>query len=352
MPDRATIAAEASAWIAQMDGIEPSPEDLAALREWMNRSAQHRAEIERLSALWNDLNVLTLLAVPLPGRSEKLFRRRVGHPAAVAAAACIVVLGIAAGVWQWRLGGVVQLVTGSGSDGIAPHTIAYSTVIGQQRTIDLADGSLLTLNTDSHVTIDFDGDKRKVRLLRGEALFEVAQEPGRPFLVYAGRGLVRAVGTAFSVYLKGENSVSVTVAEGKVELSAVPGLDPQSSAAEFESRPPAPLVKIEAGQSATFGQRVESVQSLARVELERQLAWREGMLRFHGEALSHAIGEVGRYTTQKIVILDPALRDLRIGGHFKVGETEAMFEALETSFGVHVERISEDLIYLSSAHRE
>jgi transmembrane sensor len=338
MPDRATIAAEASAWIAQMDGTEPSPEDLAALREWMNRSAQHRAEIERLSALWDDLNVLTLLAVPPPGRREKLFRRRFGHPAAVAATACIVVLGIAAGVWQWRLGGVAQLATGSGSDGIAPHTIAYSTIIGQQRTIDLADGSLVTLNTDSHVAIDFDADKRKVRLLRGEALFEVAREPARPFLVYAGRGLVRAVGTAFSVYLKGENSVSVTVAEGKVELSA----------AEFESLPPAPLVKIEAGQSATFGQRVESVQSLARVELERQLAWREGMLRFHGEPLSHAIGEVSRYTTQKIVILDPALRDLRIGGHFKVGETEAMFEALETSFGVDVERINENLIYLSS----
>jgi transmembrane sensor len=189
---------------------------------------------------------------------------------------------------------------------------------------------------------------RDIRLVKGEALFEVARDPDRPFRVYAGNGLVRAIGTTFTVYLKDSDNVSVTVAEGEVELATVSVPDVKQRAGDTADVPAAPLAKIKAGQIATFSLDIESIQTLEHAELSRRLSWRDGMLRFDGEPLSEAVQEVSRYTTQKIVILDPALRDLRIGGYFRVGETEAMFEALESSFGVRVERINESLVHLSA----
>ena len=358
MPNPRTIEAEAAAWIAQLDGASPSQQDLAALREWMSRSPQHRAAMERLTTLWDDLNILTQLAVPLPGRhGEKRpgfsfdFLRGLYSPITVAIVSSAVVAAVVVGIWQWRgsIDAPAVAVRAAPASNPGPHGRSYTTAVGMQRTIELADGSRVLLNTDSNVSIDLGATTREIRLLRGEALFEVARDPDRPFLVYAGKGLVRAVGTAFSVYLRNENSVSVTVTEGVVELATVPEPETAGPAGDAGPAPPAQPIKIKAGQSATFGQRVESIQYLALGEIERQLSWRDGMLRFDGEPLSHVVQEVSRYTTQKIVILDPSLADLRIGGYFKLGETEAMFEALESSFGVHAERINENLIHLSAA---
>lgn len=358
MTDRKTIEAEAAAWIVQLDGARPSQEDLAALREWMGRSAQHRAAMERLAATWDDLNVLTQLAVPLPGRvaadepaRSGRYRAHVLHPVTALVAGAALVAAVFIGGSPWRSAPEVADVAGNVAATVASVSqgTSYTTAVGMQRTIELADGSRVLLNTDSEVEIELGIATREIRLLKGEALFEVAKDPGRPFLVYAGNGLVRAVGTAFSVYLRNENSVSVTVTEGEVELAAMPELAPSDLARDTGPEVPAPLATLKAGQVATFGHKVESIQFLALNEIERQLSWRDGMLRFDGEPLSHVVEEVSRYTTQKIVILDPGLADLRIGGYFKVGETEAMFEALETSFGVHAERIGGNLVHLSAA---
>jgi transmembrane sensor len=146
----------------------------------------------------------------------------------------------------------------------------------------------------------------------------------------------------------GPDNVSVTVEKGEVELATVSARDLAQRDNETNVARVAPLVKLKAGQIATFGRDIKSIQSVERAEIVRQLSWRNGMLRFDGEPLSEVVLEVDRYTTQKIVILDPALRDLRIGGYFKVGETDAMFEALEASFGIHVERINESLVHLST----
>lgn len=357
LPDRRTIEAEACAWIAQLDGTEPSQEDLAALREWMNRSPAHRQAIEHLSALWDDLNIFTELAVPRSGqvraRSNSFFSGlflRMTSPIPATVTACVLLLAIGVVTWQWLGTGTAPPTVADGT-AITPGAVTsgtFTTAIGQQQSVDLADGSRVTLNTDSEVEIALNVRERNIRLLKGEALFEVAHDPGRPFQVYAGNGIVRAVGTAFTVYLKDPDNVSVTVAEGEVELAAVSVPVGERRAGNAADRSAAPLAKIKAGQIATFGLDIESIQTMGQAEVSRQLSWRNGMLRFDGEPLSEAVHEISRYTTQEIVILDPALRDLRIGGYFKVGETEAMFEALESSFGVRVERINESLVHLSA----
>jgi transmembrane sensor len=83
-------------------------------------------------------------------------------------------------------------------------------------------------------------------------------------------------------------------------------------------------------------------------EVDRKLSWREGVLSFSGEPLEHVVEEVSRYTSITIVNSDPAIRDISIGGYFKAGETDAMFEALETSFGVRVNRVNDRLVYLAA----
>lgn len=348
-PSRKTIEAEACAWIAQLDGSEPSQQDLAALREWMDRSPAHRDAIRRLSLLWDDLNVLTELAVPRPVSERRRARlpgrrlRRASAPLAAAAALLLVMIAMLfSGHWREP---ATPPVAAAGL-----QSASYHTAIGQQRTIDMADGSRLTLNTNSRVVVDLTEQSRDIRLLKGEALFEVASDPQRAFRVYAGAGLVRAVGTAFTVRLKSADDVAVTVTEGVVELATLPPSGGDLKGDEPADRSGTLLAKVSAGQIATFGRDLESIRTVGRTEISRRLAWREGMLRFDGEPLSEVVNEVSRYTTQEIRIVDPALRDLRIGGYFKTGETDAMLEALAAGFGVRVERTDDGTVHLHARH--
>jgi len=224
--------------------------------------------------------------------------------------------------------------------------VLYSTDVGEQKPITLADGSRVLLNTDSRIQVNYSAQQREVFLLRGEAYFEVAHNAERPFLVYAGANMVRAVGTAFTVYLK-KQDIEVVVTEGIVELSAMANGSGGRTAKNL-IKPAIKLADIKAGQSADFNQEVESIQPVMPLEIKRKLSWREGILAFSGEPLEQVVAEISRYTPVTIVISDPAIRNVRIGGYFKVGATDALLEALETSFGVRVNRVNDKLVYLAA----
>lgn len=333
-PNARQIEAEACAWIAQLDGGEPSKEDLDAFREWIQRSPHHQEEIKRLSALWSDLNVLTELAVPL-----KTARRSPGSffNLRVAAVAATVLVAVTMSTYElWPRGRTTA----------GPEWPLYATAIGERKPVALSDGSKVLLNTDSRIQVEYTSQERVVRLLQGEAYFEVAHNRERPFLVYAGANVVRAVGTAFSVHVQ-KRDVAVVVTEGTVELSSVPNA---IDAARHGAPEPQTikLVAITAGQGATVDQQVEAIETIKPTEVTRKLSWREGTLSFSGEPLEQVVEEVSRYTPVRIVISDPMIRDVAVGGYFKAGETEAMFEALETSFGVRVTRVNDRLVYLAA----
>lgn len=336
------INREACAWIARLHDGEPSPERLAELREWMRQSPAHKAELRRMAERWDELNVLTELAVPVAasglrkvGKASSLndrFSRKWVVSALTAAAVLAVVV-------FWPPGLIDKNPSASQ---------AYVTAIGEQQRVTLPDNSTVLLNTNSRLRVDYSSEFRNAYLIQGEAHFEVTPNPNRPFRVFAGNGMVRALGTAFSVHLKAD-LVEVTVTEGSVEInpvqdaagSSVPPIDTGES-----------LAVVRAGQSAVFDQVVESVQSIETIgdaELSRKLSWQQGLLRFSGDPLAHVVQEVSRYTSLSIVITDPELRDLRIGGFFEVGETAKMFEALERGFGVHVEYVDDNLVHLSRA---
>jgi transmembrane sensor len=247
----------------------------------------------------------------------------------------------------------------------------YATAVGQQRSMTLADGSVVLLNTNSQIKVAYNDEYRTIRLLQGEAHFTVEKNAEHPFRVYAGNGRVQAVGTAFSVYLK-DNTVDVTVTEGTVELAFV---DRVSTSRSLQQETPAgnnqssgsnamvdgglveTLGTIKAGESATIRSALDAVtvstiaafETVEVQEMAKRLSWREGILTFTGDPLGVVVDEISRYTTISIEITDPAVRATRIGGRFPIGETDAMFDALEANFGLRVTRLGHDRVLVSAA---
>ena len=367
-PDRKAIEEEAGAWLIKLDGDSaPSAEELASLREWLERSPVHREQLGSLADFWGKMNVLTELAVPLghpEGVANRSFVESLRHAilqsgrAGFVTAVIVIGIGVASTLWLRP-------------DPFLSSNGLYATAIGQQQSTTLADGSVVLLNTNSQIKVDYNNEFRNIRLLQGEAHFTVAKSAERPFRVYAGNGRVQAVGTAFSVYLK-DNTIDVTVTEGKVVLAFVnrpstsrlwhqgpaPGIDQSSgSNAMVDGGFVETLGTIKAGESATLQSfldadtvsTINAIESVEAREMAKRLSWREGILTFAGDPLEVVVDEISRYTTISIEITDPVVRATRIGGRFPIGETDAMFDALEANFGLRVTRLSHDRVLVSVA---
>ncbi len=338
--EQGSIDDQAARWVARLDVDEPAVATLAEFKRWINQSPEHRQAYEEYIELWDSMNVAADLVPPSrQRRTESGFTPMARPWLAVASVMLVALLS-----FQW--------LSSSGEE-------VYVTAIGEQRSFTLADGSTALLNTNTQVAVRYSGERRLIQLIKGEAHFAVQHDGERPFEVYAGQGLVRAVGTAFSVYLRPDD-VEVVVTEGVVEIDAVPAQsasgeiagEPKSGASSSPSAnsgqieaPPQPRVR--AGAFATYDRHTAKHVLLAEMEkLEQKTAWQQGLLMFENEPLENVVAEVGRYTTTKILIPEERVRQLKVDGHFKVSDTEAMFEALKISFGIETEEVSDGLIYL------
>jgi len=330
-----SIEAEALAWIAQLDGDDVSEKDLAAFREWVNRSPAHAQEIRELNSLWAELNVLTDMVEPIAQldavsrqlrRSEqfRIWRRRWIFPAGIVASLSI--LALTGFIYMTpSQPAIVQTAE-------VELPKIYQTKIGEHQSYTLADGTEITLNTESRLEVDYRDDQRRVRLLEGEVLFDVAHDVSRPFLVFAGDGIVRAVGTAFVVHLQG-HEFDVIVSEGAVELSSVL----PSHVTEVNDPKPNKLASlgiIKAGHKAQYENATASIETLSEVEMSAKMSWQNGVITFTGETLEEVIQEVSRYTEIDIEISNPELKSLQVGGVFKAGDTESVFQNLKANFGI------------------
>ena len=379
------INQEACEWVAKMHDADLSVEQAEQLRQWMAQSQAHKQELKRMAQRWDELNVLTELAVPLVPEAITADKKQRSPNAA---------LGFFNGLLANATGGLsrASLLTSAAvvlvlvglvftlPNNSMEGSQTYITAIGEQRRITLADNSIVQLNTNSAVVVSYTDSERGIQLQKGEAHFTVSHNPHRPFLVRAGNGIVRAVGTAFSVRLY-ERSVDVIVTEGRVALnkadalpvstqrslqqpaqhslqqSAQHSLQQSTQSAISEPSTNIKLAQntaepayLDAGQAAIFDtttHSIELVQGLDRDELERKLLWRNGLIRFAGAPLEEVVAEISRYTALNIVIREPELKALRIGGLFKVGETQKMLDVLESGFGVYAHPVDGNTIYLS-----
>ena len=299
------IDQEAAHWAVRLAVRTLTPGERSELDRWVEADPRHRGALLRARATWTDLDRLAAL-------SGSGTERRTEPPAAAATvrdrrwflAAGISGLALtgAAGWWAWRLRGEV-----------------YVSGVGEVRRVTLPDGSSMLLNTASRAAVHFSERAREVTLLEGEGLFEVTKDPARAFIVRAAAVSVRAVGTAFAVRALNER-VDVTVAEGVVEVADSSVLSqPQT---------------VSANEAASIsGSEGVKVVRITHAQVERHLAWRDGMLSFDGERLSEAVEEINRHNHLKILIDDPALAARPVVGIFRSSDTEGFAQTVAAALG-------------------
>ena len=380
-PDHDIIEDEALEWLVRLDADHPlNKSEERMLDEWLARSPVHRDALKSLNTFWSSANVLSSLAEPssviglLQKRCLAYFQPLINRRRSATFATLLVL-----GLMIFGLDGF-NLKNNADTNGL------YVTAVGQQKTVTLADDSVIQLNTNSQVQVDYSQGFRNIRLLQGEAHFDVAKDKSKPFRVYAGSGRVQAVGTAFNVYLRGSD-VDVFVTEGRVAVASILNIDNQLPLDADASNSHAStavaddtdayiatrvngLGEISAGQGALLkvAEAVgvnDDTQGVQRFELElvpdltssashlkknHPLAWRKGLIIFSGESLEQVIAEISRYTPVQIEIVNPELRHLEIGGQVEVGDTDSMFKALEVNFGLTIKRISYNHVQVIAAN--
>ena len=339
LPPQRYSTDEASAWLAKLDrGLSTAEEQ--QLKAWLDEHPENRRALLRLASLWDRMDCLSRLTGLFPA-ADKRQRRTLIYPAIAASFALLAVIG-------WVIVQRSPPLLTPPAPTIATIASSYETAIGERSTVRLADQSLLTLNTNSLVKLDYDATRRVLVLERGEMNIEVAHDPRRPLTVIAGRKVVRAVGTAFNVQIIDEGQVELIVTEGTVMV--LDTVEPP------DSKVPVDPVRIggDTPRTVTKGERVllgtdrETISKVSDSALSAELSWRQGNLIFRGETLAVAIAEVSRYTPVKFEIADERLNDLRIGGLFKAGDVDGLLATLKENFNIDSERLDAERVLLKA----
>jgi transmembrane sensor len=386
------IEQQAAEWVTRID-LRGTPEEWAALDAWLAASPRHRAAFLRLSVAWRRADELKKLA-PLDGAVDEdlLEPSRWNHPSDEDAMAARVVSlkdhlpqsqakaneqRVAASAkasgsddsgWSdarsyrardeaepsahaslfrslatSRLAAAAAVVTVALVAGGAWYafernkTDIYSTQIGEFHRVTLGDGSTVALNTSSEVRVRYTASGRHIELTRGEALFEVTHDTQRPFDVKASDTTVRAVGTAFSVRLHEEgrqDRVDVVVSEGRVAIN------------------PPWKQTYPAGSVAVVRNGRVRLATVSLEDITGKHMWTTGRLVFQGEKLSDVVAEINRYNQRKLLVTDPDIAGLRIGGTFQATDPDGFARALDRTFGIKsrvvTRSFSNDVIRLDS----
>jgi len=195
---------------------------------------------------------------------------------------------------------------------------------------ELPDGSFIELNTASQVEVDYSAGERNLRLLRGEAVFTVAKDADRPFVVTAGKSRVVALGTVFSVR-KSDVDARVVLFEGSVRV------DKENGAGGAKSARLAPGDEVTIKPNRPF--------SITKAQLSPAASWRDGRLVFEQTPLRDVLAEFNRYSVQQHVLGDPGLGDFLVSGTFRIKSSEHFAATLEAGFPVLVRAHSDGAMF-------
>jgi transmembrane sensor len=347
-PDPRRSREEASLWLARLDrGL--SDDERSSLRDWLRDAVNNRAFAE-MGKLWRGLEIVAVLSELFPLNPEVLNpqpRRSIPSVALAAiAAACISAVGtlMLAGDTPWSF-----------FDSRPPPRPMFSemsrTNVGEKRLTKLADGSFATLNTNSRIVVFYAPLARDVYLQYGEASFEVARDTSRPFNVHVGKRVLQGSGTSFNVRVFADDNAELTVIDGQVKILYAPKSPSDASNLSAELRRDEFMhadTIVGAHETAIVEPTVQTVRKLEPSEMDSRLAWQRGEVVFQGEPLERVLAEVSRYTTTRFVIGDEKLRDVRIGGYFKVGDMESFLAALRENFLIDWQRTPDGRIVLTA----
>ncbi len=322
----------AARWCVRLRDPDVSPQTRLEFEQWIAASPLHRAADEAMTRAWDaageeagEADILAMRDAALRFQAPPHHRPRQRMFAAAAVAA----FAVGAGLW-FALGQPWPQAGPSTAHAVAAGH--FQTAVGERSTVRLSDGSVVTLNTASHMQVELSSATREVRLFDGQAIFEVAQDSTRPFVVLAGDRRITALGTAFDVRVD-RRRVMVTLVEGKVAVDQLP--DARAAGDVTASGVlPAARAELEVGEQlvAPLG-GVATVQS---TDVERITSWRQGRLIFEADRLADALLEMNRYAGAPIVLDDPTIGELRLSGVFRTGQPVAFASALEQYFPLQV----------------
>ncbi len=304
------VRVEAATWMARLRDTQRDPHVEAELKEWLGRSTEHQRAFKRMTQVWEQAGSIRMRAqadVSATRSGRSLF-----SPWMAAAAAALALVVIASLYWRDN---------------------AFTTAVGQQRVRVLRDGTRVSLNTDTRIEVDYDEHARRVRLVRGEARFDVSKRPTWPFLVSVGDQEIRALGTSFIVRHDNDQDLSITLVDGQISVAPVP----ENGTEQHQ----APQVLVP-GQRLIISQH--HAPAVDRPELSRVTAWERGRVEFDATALEDAATEMNRYTTTRLVIPDTEVARLRIGGVFRAGDSAEFVKIVTATFGLRAERTGADIV--------
>jgi transmembrane sensor len=307
LPDASQAEQRAAEWLERRACEDWTDANGAELEAWLAQSPAHAVAFMRLEAAWNRTTRLAALQQPMrrPAASA-------GKPSRMP------VLKIAAAV-------VATAAVSVGGSLLALHQEeqTFATTIGGREALSLVDGSKIELNTDTVLRIAEGSSQRKVWLDKGEAYFDIKHDAAHPFVVMVGDHRVTDLGTKFIVRQEGDR-VEVKLLEGSARIDANDG-------------GPAQTAVLKPGDVAVATAETMSVSKKPVQELANELGWRRGVLMFDHTTLAEAVAEFNRYSRQKIVIADPQVARLEIGGTFPSDDVKLFGRATHIALGLRVE---------------
>jgi transmembrane sensor len=317
---------EAEQWFARL--LDPAclPEQRAAFERWRNANAAHAAAYREVERLWQ----YSLAASRHPAVAAAAWRalrpepvahspRRWLFPAAAVAAVAVVVASVVLPRWSTH----APAATG----------VTYTTAAGQQQTVRLADGSSIVLDTDTAVMVSYSASTRRVDLLRGQAQFSVQGNHAWPFVVHALHGTVTAVGTQFQVRIN-DDCTDVALIKGKLAIATMPANGTPHDAA------------LVGGQGLAYDERGR-ISAARPLDAQDVQGWTEGKLFVHDWRLADLVEEMNRYSTTRLEIGDPGLRDIRISGVFHTHDQPSFLALLQQGWAVRATRVDAQRITLT-----
>jgi transmembrane sensor len=314
----AAACAEAAAWIARLHSEDRTARLEAGFRHWLAAKPEHRAAFDMANEIWTSTEILPKPKPPAFVRWPK---------------SGFVV------TWRRALAGVAFLSLIALGVEVYPSDPALATLVGEQRTLTLQDGTRVSLNTASKIHVHYDRNIRRVELDVGEAYFEVAKRPDWPFVVVAGGRQVIAHGTAFLVR-QDDHSLAVTLVEGRVTVA------PEGASIKLNVAPPstdsARKFMLIPGQRLTFAEHEQP--RLDRPPIERVIAWQHGQVILDHTPLADAVAEMNRYSGIALKITDPAAGRAEVTGIFRVGDSQSFAQAVAETYHLRIETLRDRIV--------
>jgi transmembrane sensor len=336
-----TMAAD---WHTRLADEDASAHAYAEFHAWIAADARHKAAFAaveqacaRLGEARVDQRVMKLRREALSA-THRLRIARLAVAATIVGAVVAIGYLVVPGVRDGRAAHPAMMM------GAATEGGAFRTAIGERSSITLSDGSSVVLNTNSRIDIRFTAEQRNVRLLAGQAWFQVAKNAARPFVVEAGDQRVTALGTAFDVRLgdtDSGDSVQVTLAEGKVSVEPI-----RSSLARLV-RPPVVAEVLVSGEALIVSEDAPALKRKA--DLIKVSSWRKGQVVFDNDTLEAAVAEINRYSATRIELADATLGQLRVSGVFTAGHSESFVETVTGHYPIQVAVREPERILLTPA---